>query len=72
MWPAVQPLEKPDLKEGDFVFIKIRKGQISHVGIYLGNNKFAHASVKTGVIISDLDEPYYKKYFYRGGRIEGM
>ena len=32
-------------------------------GIYLGNNKFAHASVHSGVIISDLDEEYYKKYF---------
>ena len=53
------------------LFFKIRKGQISHVGIYLGNNKFAHASVKTGVIISSLDEPYYKKYFYKGGEVIG-
>ncbi len=68
IWPSVSPVEKNDLKEGDILFFKIRKGQISHVGIFLGNNKFAHASVKTGVIISDLVEAYYKKYFYKGGR----
>lgn len=56
--------------EGDFVFFKIRKGRISHVGIYLQHNKFVHASTQAGVIISDLDEPYYKKYFYRAGRLK--
>jgi len=69
LWPAVKPIEKNDLQEGDILFFKIKKGQISHVGVYLGNNKFAHASVQSGVIISDLDEEYYKKYFFKGGRI---
>ena len=69
IWPTVIPVEKEALQEGDIVFFKIKKGQISHVGVYLGNNKFAHASVKQGVIISDLDEEYYKKYFYKGGRL---
>lgn len=57
------------LREGDFVFFSIN-GPISHVGVYLGNNKFAHASVKAGVIVSDLDEPYYKRYFSCGGRLK--
>jgi lipoprotein Spr len=70
LWPLVNPVEKNDLQEGDILFFKIRKGQISHVGVYLGNNKFAHASVKTGVIISDLNEAYYKKYFFKGGRLK--
>lgn len=69
IWASVCPVERAVLKEGDILFFKIRKGQISHVGIYLGNNKFAHASVHQGVIISDLDEAYYKKYFYKGGRL---
>lgn len=69
IWTKANPIEKSDLLEGDLLFFKIKKGQISHVGIFLGNNKFAHASVKSGVIISDLDETYYKKYFYKGGRI---
>jgi lipoprotein Spr len=63
-----EPINKSALKEGDMVFFKIKRGRISHVGVYLGNNKFVHASVKGGVMINDLDEAYYKKYFYKGGR----
>ncbi len=66
------PVKKENLKEGDLVFFKIRKTRISHVGIYLGSNKFAHASTSRGVIISDLDEPYYKKYYYKGGRLKEL
>lgn len=66
------PVKKENLKEGDLVFFKIKKARISHVGIYLGSNKFAHASTSRGVIISDLDEPYYKKYYYKGGRLKEL
>ena len=59
-----------DLKEGDFVFFKIEKPTVSHVGVYLINNKFVHASTKKGIIINDLNEPYYKKYFLSGGRLK--
>jgi len=62
-------IKKNELKEGDLVFFKIRKGRISHVGIYLGENKFAHASLKLGVIVSDLNDPYYSKHFYSAGRL---
>jgi murein DD-endopeptidase / murein LD-carboxypeptidase len=68
IYTQVKPIEKAELKEGDILFFKIRKKQISHVGVYLGNNKFAHASVHSGVIVSDLNEEYYKKYFFKGGR----
>ncbi len=70
LFKQVKPLKKTELREGDLVFFKIRKKRISHVGIYLGQNKFAHASVKAGVTIDDLDEPYYRKFFYKGGRIK--
>jgi murein DD-endopeptidase / murein LD-carboxypeptidase len=66
---ATNPVNKDSLKEGDMVFFKIRRGEVSHMGIYLGKNKFAHAAVKGGVRVNDLDEPYYKKYFYKGGRL---
>lgn len=69
LYKKTKSIEKKDLQEGDLVFFKIRKGRISHVGVYLGKNKFAHASTSSGVIISDLDEPYYEKYFYAGGRL---
>ena len=57
-------------KEGDLVFFKIKKKRISHVGIYLQNGLFAHASTQSGVIISDIKEAYYKKHFYKAGRLE--
>jgi murein DD-endopeptidase / murein LD-carboxypeptidase len=66
----VHSLKKKELREGDLVFFKIHRRRVSHVGVYLGKNKFAHASTKAGVVISDLDAPYYKKYFFRGGRVE--
>ncbi|MCR8557727.1 C40 family peptidase [Mucilaginibacter sp. BJC16-A38] len=68
IFSMVSPVRKDDLKEGDLVFFKIHSRRISHVGIYLGNNKFAHASSR-GVAISSLDDAYYSRYFYRGGRM---
>lgn len=63
------PIHKKDLQEGDLVFFKIKSKYITHVGIYLGNNRFAHASSIRGVVLNNLEEPYYKRYFYKGGRI---
>lgn len=61
-------IKTEELIKGDLLFFKIRKNEISHIGFYLGNNKFIHASVKKGVIISDLNEAYYKKHFFKAGR----
>jgi lipoprotein Spr len=55
IFSMVNPVGRDDLKEGDLVFFKIHSRRISHVGIYLGNNKFAHASSR-GVAISSLDD----------------
>ena len=63
-------ISKSNLEEGDLVFFKIEGDNISHIGIYLQNNKFVHATTKKGVMIDDLDEAYYKKYFYKAGRIK--
>jgi lipoprotein Spr len=68
IFSMVSPVGKDDLKEGDLVFFKIHSRSISHVGIYLGNNRFAHASSR-GVAISSLDDAYYSRYFYKGGRM---
>lgn len=59
-----------ELKEGDLVFFIINGKNVSHVGVYLQHNKFVHASTRRGVIISDLNEPYYKKYYHGAGRIK--
>ncbi|MDB5002151.1 MAG: glycoside hydrolase [Mucilaginibacter sp.] len=68
IFSMVSPVSKDDLKEGDLVFFKIHSRSISHIGIYLGNSRFAHASLK-GVAISSLDDAYYSRYFYKGGRV---
>ena len=70
LFKTVEPVKEKNLQEGDLVFFKIKRNRISHVGIYIGNNKFAHASVNYGVTVSDLDEEYYRKRFYRGGRVK--
>lgn len=64
-----QTIRKSELQEGDLVFFNIQGRPLSHVGVYLCNNKFVHASVRGGVIIEDLELPYYKRYFYKAGRI---
>lgn len=70
LFQACEPLEKSELKEGDLVFFRIDGNKISHVGIYLQNGKFVHATTKKGVMINDLKEEYYSKYFFKGGRIK--
>lgn len=66
-----EPIKKRDLREGDLVFFASKKGRrIDHVGIYLKNNKFAHATNSRGVIISDLDERYWANSFVAAGRVE--
>ncbi|MFQ3608863.1 MAG: NlpC/P60 family protein [Chloroherpetonaceae bacterium] len=62
-------VSKANLAFGDLVFFKIRRNRISHVGIYVGDNNFVHASTKLGVIVSNLDEPYYKRRYVVARRI---
>lgn len=62
-------LKKEELREGDLVFFDIGKRKLSHIGIYLTNGKFVHASTSQGVVISDLSMDYYRRYFRCGGRI---
>jgi cell wall-associated NlpC family hydrolase len=67
----VHVISKRRLQEGDLVFFSIEEGKkISHVGIYLGNNKFVHASTKKGVCINDMTERYYEQHFKKAGRVK--
>lgn len=70
LYKQCKNVSKYDLREGDLVFFKIDSDNISHIGVYLQNNKFVHSSTKKGVIINDLDEEYYKKFFYKGGKLQ--
>lgn len=61
---------KDSLKEGDLVFFHTRgRKRITHVGIYLMNNFFVHASSSQGVIISSLEEDYWSRYYAGAGEI---
>jgi lipoprotein Spr len=67
----VRVINKRRLQEGDLVFFSIEDGKkVSHVGIYLGNHKFVHASAKKGVCINDMTERYYEQHFKRAGRVK--
>ncbi len=65
-----QHVAKSDLQEGDLVFFHTTRKGISHVGVYLGNNKFIHASLNYGVTISDLGEGYYAQRLVAAGRVK--
>jgi len=58
-----------ELKEGDLVFFKTRGSQISHVGVYLMNRFFVHSASSKGVMISSLDDKYWKGRFAGAGRV---
>jgi murein DD-endopeptidase / murein LD-carboxypeptidase len=56
-------------RPGDLIFFKIRHKKASHVGIFIGQNSFIHVSISDGVIISSLNDPYYKRYLFGLRRI---
>jgi peptidoglycan endopeptidase LytE len=65
-------IEREELEEGDLVFFQTRRA-IGHVGIYIGNNEFVHASRKSKVVrIDSLDRPYFQKRFRRAVRVKGL
>ena len=63
---------KGKLEEGDLVFFHNgrSKRRATHVGIYLKDGKFIHASSSQGVIISRVNDTYYRKCWMQGGRVK--
>ncbi|MGO9612857.1 MAG: LysM peptidoglycan-binding domain-containing protein [Dissulfurispiraceae bacterium] len=65
-----ETVNKEELSIGDLVFFRTYASFPSHVGIYLGNNLFIHASSKSRqVTIDSLDAPYYFKHFIGAKRL---
>ena len=64
MYRLGKPVSVPDqLRSGDLVFFRIDTSGpgISHVGIYVGDGRFAHASSSRGGVIDPLSSPYFDK-----------
>lgn len=61
-------VSKASLKSGDLVFFNTT-GSVSHVGIYLGNNKFIHAGTSTGVTVAKLNSSYWAKRYVGAKRV---
>lgn len=64
-------IPKSKLQSGDLVFFATGKNKkkVNHVGIYLKNNKFIHASSSKGVIVSSMKEAYYVKTYVSSGKV---
>jgi lipoprotein Spr len=63
-------IRREELQEGDLVFFHTlgKRRAVTHVGVYLRNNKFVHASV-SGVMISDMNDGYYDRHYVGAGRV---
>ena len=65
-------IDRNQLEEGDLVFFRTKK-PIGHVGIYIGNNQFLHASYKSKAVrIDSLEQPYFQKRFQHAVRVKGL
>ncbi|MEC0130166.1 MULTISPECIES: C40 family peptidase [Paenibacillus] len=62
-------ISRDDIRAGDLVFFNTSGKGVSHVGIYVGEGKFAHASTSRGVTISSLSDSYYVKRYVGAKRI---
>lgn len=67
-------IDRDMLVPGDLLFFASKAGgeQVGHVGIYVGDDEFIHASSSRGVIVSRLGEPYYRRHYHSSGRVPGI
>jgi LysM repeat protein len=65
-------IARDNLIEGDLVFFNTKRS-FGHVGIYIGNNEFVHASSHNkGIRIDNLEQPYFDKHFVKAVRLKGL
>jgi peptidoglycan endopeptidase LytE len=67
-------ISRSELEVGDLVFFNTRRRAFGHVGIYIGNNEFVHASSgrARSVKVDTLDKPYYNKRFVKAVRLKAL
>jgi probable lipoprotein NlpC len=66
---AVKKINLNNLKEGDLIFFAFGGAAVDHVGVYLNNNFFVHASTTRGVVVDDLNLPVYQKAIVKTGTL---
>jgi cell wall-associated NlpC family hydrolase len=65
---ATRPIHLDDARPGDLLFFR-DWGTVSHVAIYIGDDRFVHApSTGKQVSVASMDNPYYREHFVRAGR----
>lgn len=62
--------KKSNLEEGDLIFFAFGGNEVDHVGVYLNNNFFVHASTTRGVIVDDLTLPVYQNAIVKTGTLK--
>ncbi|WP_342508749.1 C40 family peptidase [Sporosarcina sp. FSL K6-2383] len=68
LYASGEAVNKANLETGDLVFFNTTGKGVSHVGMYIGNGEFAHASTSRGVRIDKLNDPYYWGSRYIGAK----
>jgi len=71
LYAWAEPISSLEMQKGDLLFFNTT-GTVSHVGIYMGNGRFIHSASdgpETGIIISSLEEPYWKRRYIGAGRV---
>ena len=69
----VRHIRQGNLEEGDLVFFRTdgkNSKTPNHVGVFLKGDKFVHASTSRDVVVSSLEQDYYRKAFIKGGRVK--
>jgi len=67
---TIKKKNKNDLKEGDLIFFSFGGNEVDHVGVYLNNDFFVHASTTRGVVVDDLNLPVYQQAIVKTGTLK--
>lgn len=66
-----QTVTQPELQPGDLVFFNTLRSTFSHVGIYIGNNRFIHSpATGSAISVTDMSDSYWAKRFTGARRID--
>ncbi|MBS1531981.1 MAG: C40 family peptidase [Bacteroidetes bacterium] len=60
-----------DLQEGDLIFLKLGGTSVNHVGVYLQNGYFVHATSNMGLVLDNLTDPLIQEHFMSCGSVPG-